>query len=176
MARFFLTKAKLPEKFWFWAIRKVNLCLNILSITQKECSYDPAFMTTPTNFLVRNQTIEFSFHLDILAHFVVPGMAIIIVIIWIIIYIGDCFRKKWIYQWYGFLQFYYGYFCTPTDYIIDKNCHVGERFSSLCYNGGLTMSILSGKDEDPTQFNIGDRIYVQNKKTHDILERTVTMP
>ena len=47
MARSFLAEAKLPKKFWFWAIGKANLWLNILLITQKEGSIDPAFMTTP---------------------------------------------------------------------------------------------------------------------------------
>ena len=47
MARSFLKNAKLPKKFWFWAIREANLRLNILPITQKEGSTDPVFMTTP---------------------------------------------------------------------------------------------------------------------------------
>ena len=47
MTRSFLAEAKLSKKFWFWAIREANLRLNILPITQKEGSIDPAFMTTP---------------------------------------------------------------------------------------------------------------------------------
>ena len=47
MARSFLAEAKLPKKFWFWAICEANLRLNIFPITQKEGSLDPAFMTIP---------------------------------------------------------------------------------------------------------------------------------
>ena len=36
-------------------------------------------------------------------------------------------------------------FCTSADYLIDKNRHVGEVFPSLQYDGGLTMSVLSGR-------------------------------
>ena len=67
-------------------------------------------------------------------------------------------------------------FCTLADYLIDKNCHVGEVFPSLLYNGGLTMSVLSDKTDSPTKFAIGDRVFVQDSKTYDIMEATVTMP
>ena len=67
-------------------------------------------------------------------------------------------------------------FCTSADYLIDKNRHVGEVFPSLRYDGGLTISILSGKDDTPTKFSIGERVFMQDNKTYDILEGTVTMP
>ena len=38
------------------------------------------------------------------------------------------------------------------------------------------MSVLSGKDDTPTEFNIGDRVFMQDNQTYDILEGTVTMP
>ena len=66
-------------------------------------------------------------------------------------------------------------FCTFADYLIDKNRHVGEVSLSLRYDGGLTMSVLSGKDDTPTKFSIGDRFFMQDNKTYDILEGTVTM-
>ena len=48
MARSFLTEAKLPKKFWYWAIREANLRLNILPITQQQDGIDnPALMSTP---------------------------------------------------------------------------------------------------------------------------------
>ena len=47
MARSFVVEAKLPKKSWFWAIGEANPRLNIILITQKESSLDPAFVTTP---------------------------------------------------------------------------------------------------------------------------------
>ena len=48
MARYFLTEAKLPKKFWFWAIHEANLRLNILPITQQQDGTDnPTLMSTP---------------------------------------------------------------------------------------------------------------------------------
>ena len=38
------------------------------------------------------------------------------------------------------------------------------------------MSLLSGKDDTPTKFSIGERVFMQDKKMYDILEGTVTMP
>ena len=48
MARSFLTKAKLPKKFWHWAIREANIRMNVLPITQQQDGIDfPALMSTP---------------------------------------------------------------------------------------------------------------------------------
>ena len=66
-------------------------------------------------------------------------------------------------------------FCTLADFLIDKNRHVSEVFLSLRYDGGLTMSVLSGKDDMPAKFNIGDRVFMQDYQTYDVLERIVTM-
>ena len=38
------------------------------------------------------------------------------------------------------------------------------------------MSVLSRKDDTPTKFSIGDCVFMQDNKTYDILEGTVTMP
>ena len=38
------------------------------------------------------------------------------------------------------------------------------------------MSVLSGKDDTPTKFRIGNRVFMQDNKAYDILEGTVTMP
>ena len=67
-------------------------------------------------------------------------------------------------------------FCTSADYLIDKNRHVGEVFPSLLYNGGLTTSVLSDKSDGPTKFAIGDRVFVQDNTSYDIMEATMTMP
>ena len=59
--------------------------------------------------------------------------------------------------------------------LLKKICLVGEVFS-LQYDGGLTMSVLSTKGDTPTKFSIGERVFMQDNKTYDILEGTVTMP
>ena len=51
MARSFLTAAKLPKKFWFWAIREASICINMLPVVQQqdwtpEKPADPLIMTT----------------------------------------------------------------------------------------------------------------------------------
>ena len=66
-------------------------------------------------------------------------------------------------------------FCTSADYLNNKNRHVGEVFLSLQYDEGLTMSVLSGKGDPPTKFSIGDRVFMQDNKTYDILLGMVTM-
>ena len=40
----------------------------------------------------------------------------------------------------------------------------------------MTTSILSEKSDAPTKLAIGERVFVQDKETYDILEGTVMMP
>ena len=48
MARSFLADAKLPKKFWFWAISKANLRINLLPVTTgKPGDQNLDLMTTP---------------------------------------------------------------------------------------------------------------------------------
>ena len=48
MARSFLTEAKLPKKFWFWAIREANLRHNLLPVTTNPNSpKDPKYWSMP---------------------------------------------------------------------------------------------------------------------------------
>ena len=48
MARSFLADAKLPKKFWFWAIREAALRSNILPISKKANDPDnPEHWSTP---------------------------------------------------------------------------------------------------------------------------------
>jgi len=71
MARSFLAEAKLPKKFWFWAICEANHRLNILPITQKEGSIDPAFMTTyHFEFFGTKPDYRILFPFGCMAHFV----------------------------------------------------------------------------------------------------------
>ena len=44
------------------------------------------------------------------------------------------------------------------------------------YDGGLTTSVLSDKSDGPTKFAIGDRVFVQDNTSYDIMEATITMP
>ena len=63
-----------------------------------------------------------------------------------------------------------------TDYLVDKDRHVGEVFPSLQYDGGLITSVLSEKTDAPTKFNISEKVFVQDSETYDILEGNVIMP
>ena len=71
MARSFLAEAKLPKKFWFWAIREAAIRSNMLPISQHNTDKDnPKFWSTPH--------FEFcGFFLSVRsAHFVVSMMVI----------------------------------------------------------------------------------------------------
>ena len=48
MAQTFLSEAKLPKKFWYWAIWEASICSNSLPITQHSTDInDPKFWSTP---------------------------------------------------------------------------------------------------------------------------------
>ena len=48
MARSFLAEAKLPKKFWYWALREAVIRMNILPVSiNKDDPSDPASLTTP---------------------------------------------------------------------------------------------------------------------------------
>ena len=83
MARSFLTEAKLHKKFWFWAIREANICLNIFPITQQQDgTTDPALMSTPYfDFFVLSTVIGFYFLLVALVFSVVPDIVTTLAII-----------------------------------------------------------------------------------------------
>ena len=63
-----------------------------------------------------------------------------------------------------------------TDYLVDKDRHVGEVFPSLQYDGGLITSVLSETSDATTKLNIGGKILVQDNEIYDILEGIVMMP
>ena len=51
----------------------------------------------------------------------------------------------------------------------------GEVLPFFRYDGRLTTSVLSEKSDAPTKFNIGEKIFVQDSETYDILEGIVMM-
>ena len=60
-------------------------------------------------------------------------------------------------------------------WIIKRN--IGEVFPSLKSDGGLMSSVLSDTSNGPAEFTIRDHIlYVQDKKTSDIMEATIIIP
>ena len=133
MARSFLADAKLPKKFWCSAIREANLRLNILPITQKEGSTDPAFMTTPhfECFGIKpDYRILFPFgctgafcrvrdrnhdHTNFESHCM----------------LGIALGRSECTSGTVFFNPIMDSFCTSANYLIDKNYHVGEVFPSL---------------------------------------------
>ena len=137
MTRFFLADAKLPMKFWFWAIRKANLCLNILPITQKTGSMDPVFMTAPHfDFFSTKPDYRILFSFGCICafrqardgnhnrtNFESQCM------------LGIAPRRSEYTNGMIFYNHIMDSFCTSTDYLIDKNRHVGKVFPSLRYDG-----------------------------------------
>ena len=141
IARSFLTEAKLPKKFWFWAIREANLCLNILPITQQQDgTNDPALMSTPhfECFSVKpDYRILFPF--SCISAFCCPGDGN---------HILNNFESQCMLdialgrsEYTNGMVFYNSILdscSTLADYLVDKNRHVGEIFPSLQHDGGLT--------------------------------------
>ena len=138
MAHSFLIEAKLPKKFWFWAIREANLCLNILSITQKEGSLDPSFMMTPHFKLFGTKPdYRILFPSGCIGAFCSTRD-------------GNHNRNNFESQcmlgialgrseYTNGMVFYNSImdsFGISIDYLIDKNSHVGEVFPSLHYDEG----------------------------------------
>ena len=64
---------------------------------------------------------------------------------------------------------------VSTDFLLDKNPHIGEVFCCLRYDGGLIMSVLSDGNSTPTKFNAGNAAFIQCQETFDIIDITVTM-
>ena len=64
---------------------------------------------------------------------------------------------------------------VSVDFLLDKNQHIGKVFDCLRYDGGLTMSVLSGGNTSLPKFNAGDAVFIQCQETFDILDVKVTM-
>ena len=179
MARSFLTEAKLPKKFWFWAIREANLCLNILPITQQQDGItDPALMSSPHfEFSSVKPNYRSLFPFGCFGTFCRPRDSN---------HTCNNFESQYMLgialgrsEYTNGMVFYnpnLDSFSTSADYLIDKNRHVDEVFPPLQYDGGLTTSVLFEKSDAPTKFNIGEMLFVQDSKTYDILEGIVMMP
>ena len=136
MARSFLSEAKLPKKFWFWALREANLCLNILHITQQQNGKDdPVFMTTP----------HFNFFGTKLDYRILFPFGSIAIGAFCQARDGNHTRTNFESQcmlgialgrskYTNDMVFYNPILdsvCTPADYLIDKNFHIGEVLPSL---------------------------------------------
>lgn len=67
-------------------------------------------------------------------------------------------------------------FFVSADYPIDKKRHIGEAFSSIQYDWGLTTKVLSNKKNGLTKYDIGDSVFIQCQDTYDILSGLVAMP
>ena len=178
MAQCFLTEAKLPKRFWFWAIREANLCLDIFPITQqKDGSNDRVFMTTPHfEFSSTKPDYRIVYPFGSIGKFChtrdsnhthnnFESQCMLRIVLGKSDYINGMVFYNTIMD-----SFY-----TLANNLIEKNCHIGEGSPSLRHKG-LAMSVLSGKDDTRTKFNIGDCVFVQDNKIYDILEGRVTMP
>ena len=176
---FLFDRGKAPKKFWFWAIRQANLCLDIFPITQQQDdTNDPALMSTPYfEFFGVKPDYQILFPFGCIGAFHCPRDGNHTCNIFESQYIlGIALGRSEYTKSMVFYNPILDRFSTLADYLVDKNRHVGEVFSSLQYNGGLTSSILSEKPDAPTKFDIGEKVFVQDSETYDILEGTVMMP
>ena len=179
MARSFLADAKLPKKFWFWAIREANARMNLLPVTTKaEGDQRPEFMTTPFEaFYGEKPDHRILFPFGSIGAFrrVTDG-----------VHKRTSFESQCLLgialgrsEYTNGMIFYnpeLDSFCTSADYILDKQRLVGEVFPSIRYDGGLITSVIS-KEHDGTQsFSIGEKVYVQCQNTYDIIPATIRMP
>ena len=179
MARSYLTESKLPKKFWFWAVREANLRLNILPVTcSKSGDNNPDYLTTPhKEFYGTKPDYRILFPFGCIGSFrrtrdgrhkrtnfesqCMMGIAL-----------GRS-------EYTNGMVFYnpeLDSFCTSADYILDKRRLVGEMFPSIRYDGGLTTSVLSNKNDGPPTYDIGESVFIQCQSTYDIIPATIKMP
>ena len=139
MARSFLAEAKLPKKFWYWALCEAVICMNILPVlVNKDDPSDPASLTTPHyEFYGVKPDYWILFPFRAIGAFCRVND-------------GSYSRSKYDSQCLigialGRSEFTNGMifynpildsFCTSADFLIDKNLHIGEAFPSLRYDGG----------------------------------------
>ena len=134
MARSFLADAKLPKKFWYWALREANLRMNILPITQQQNgSDDPSLLSTPYyEFYGVKPDYRILFPFGAIGAFrrVRDGN-----------HHRTSFESQCLLgialgrsEFTNGMVFYnpiLDSFCTFVDYLIDKNRHIGEAFPAL---------------------------------------------
>ena len=177
MARSFLAEAKLPKKFWYWAIREACVRLNVLPISSNSDSNAAEFLTTPHEaFYGEKPDYRVLFPFGCIGAFR---------------RVRDSNRDRTKFESQGLLGIALGRseftngmvfynptmdsFCTSADYILDKRRLVGEVFPNLQYDGGLTTSVISNSSS-PTKFDIHEKVYIQCQESYDILEATVVTP
>ena len=167
MARSFLANIKLLKKFWYWALRKANLCMNTLSISQQQNDSDDLSLLSTSYYKFYG---------------VKPDYCILFLFGAIGTFCRICDRNNHHTSFKSqclldialscseftngmvFYNLILNIFCTSIDYLINKNWHIGETFPSLSYEGGLTTSVLLKREDDPLKFDIGETVYVQDQK------------
>ena len=180
MARSFLTEARLPKKFWFWAIREASLRHNILPVTQDPSKPDDVkFWTTPfAEFYGTKPDYRILFNFGSIGAFrrVTDGS----------IKRSKMDAQSMLGIALGRSEFTNGMvfynpemdsFCVSADYILDSERHIGDIFPSLRYDGGFVAKFISeDKDKNPSTYGIGDTVFVQCQETYDILQGKVQTP
>ena len=179
MARTYLTEAKLPKKFWFWAIREANLRMNLLPVTcGKEGDQDPALLTTPhKEFYGEKPDYRILFPFGCVGSYR---------------RVRDSNRNRTTFESQCMLGIALGRseytngmifynpeldsFSTSADYVLDKKRSIGEVFPSIRYDGGLITSVISNKKDGPPRFTIGESIFVQCQDTFDIIPGRIKTP
>ena len=53
---------------------------------------------------------------------------------------------------------------------------IGNVFPSIVYDGGLVTSSISSTTDDPSKYEVGETVFIQDKLNFDIFQGTVIMP
>jgi hypothetical protein len=179
MARTYLTEARLPKRFWYWAIREATHRINMLPITTRPD--DPTnvdFLTTPFEaFYHKKPDYRTLFPFGCTGSFRRPK---------------DGQHKRTTFESQGMLGIALGRseftngmifynpildsFSVSADYHLDKTRSIADVFLSIRYDGGLTTSVVSGRDDSPNTYVIGETVYVQQRDSDNILSGIVVTP
>jgi hypothetical protein len=171
MARSFLTDARLPKRFWFWAVKEAFRRINMLPV--KQVGTDD--LSTPHELFFGEQPdYRTLFPFGCVGAFRRPrdgnrsrttfesqsclGIAL-----------GRSDFTAGLVFWIPGLQS----FSVSPDYRLDNQRDLRDAFPELIYDGGLDATLFSaGRREDaPTKHVVGDTVFI--RENEDILEGTV---
>ena len=179
MARTYLTSAKLPKRFWFWAVREASRRLNLLPVSSSATNpHDPSHMITPFEaFYGTKPDYRVLFPFGSIGSFRRPR---------------DGCKKRNTFDSQGMLGIALGRseftngmifynptldsFCTSADYRLDPHQSVIQHFPNIVYDGGLSTSVLSNQNKCPSKYNLNDTIYVKTVDSDNIDKGVIVTP
>eukprot|EP00531_Pseudo-nitzschia_arenysensis_P008906 CAMPEP_0116127296 /NCGR_PEP_ID=MMETSP0329-20121206/6769_1 /TAXON_ID=697910 /ORGANISM="Pseudo-nitzschia arenysensis, Strain B593" /LENGTH=2217 /DNA_ID=CAMNT_0003621395 /DNA_START=65 /DNA_END=6718 /DNA_ORIENTATION=- len=179
MARSLLTDARLPTKFWYWAIREAATRINILPISSNPKDItDRDYLTTPHEaFYGTKPDYRILFPFGCLgsfrrvrdgtknrSKFASQGL------------VGIALGRSEFTNGIIFYNPTLDSFSTSADFYLDRKRVIGEMFPDLQYDGGLTTSVWSVTRADtPSKFDVGEAVFVLDSEK-DIQTGIVEIP